>query len=125
MKLISQSLYVSQTWWGSHQPRLRSVVPLGHRVGQINAGIDITSAVRQPATRCLLLGVGFPGQPIRRRHCRGRNCSTRATIKMGIGPHSGVQYETVVCRELSYISTTCLGDTIMIVRSESTSATDV
>jgi len=33
--------------------------------------------------------VGFPGQPIGRRHCLGRKCSTRATVKLGIGrPHS-------------------------------------
>ena len=30
--------------------------------------------------------VGSPGQPIRRRHCRGRKRFTRAPIKLDIGP---------------------------------------
>jgi len=32
--------------------------------------------------------MGFPGQHIRQRHCRGRNCSTQVTVKFRIGPHS-------------------------------------
>ena len=50
-----------QTWWGSNHPRLRSVVSLGHGVKQIIVRIDITSAVLQLATRCLILGVDFSG----------------------------------------------------------------
>jgi len=46
---------------------------------------DCTTAL---ATRCLILGVGFLGQPIRRRHCCGRNCSMRTTVKLDFGPHS-------------------------------------
>jgi len=57
---------------GSHHPRLGSVVPLGHGVGQINLQIDISSAVSQLTTRCLILRVGFRSQAIRRRHSRDR-----------------------------------------------------
>jgi len=78
------------TWWGSHRPRLRSVIHgtcggAGKRSNRYNFGY-----IWQLATRCLILGVGFPGRPIRRRHCCGQNCSTRATVKLGIVPHSSV-----------------------------------
>ena len=71
----------------SHHPRLRLVVLLGYGVGKVNPEIDITSAVWQLATRCLILGVGFPGKTMRQRHCCGRNCSTWATVELGFGPH--------------------------------------
>jgi len=80
-----------QTWWGrSHHLWLRSSVLLGHYgVGQVNVRIDITWAVYMTAgTRCLILGVGFPGQPIRRRRCGSRNCSALAIVKLGTGRRS-------------------------------------
>ena len=70
---------------GVHHPGLRSVVPL---VGQASFRINITSAVWQLATLCLILGVDFPGQNIRWRHCHSGNYSTRATVKLGIDPYS-------------------------------------
>lgn len=77
-----------ETWWRSHYPQLRSVVLLAHGVGLVNVQIHITSALWQLAARCLNLGVGVRGRPIRRRHCRGRNCSTRAGVKLDISPTS-------------------------------------
>jgi len=79
---------------GSHHPWLRSVVPLEHGMGQANIWINITSTVYewQLVTRCLILGAGFLGQPIRWRHCRGRNCSTRATAKLGTAGHIVVAF---------------------------------
>jgi len=46
---------------GVPHPSLRSAVPLVLGVGQVNFEpiTDITSAAWQPATRCLILGVGF------------------------------------------------------------------
>jgi len=32
--------------------------------------------------------VGFPGQPIQQRLCRGCNCAMQVTVKLGIGQHS-------------------------------------
>jgi len=49
-----------QTRWVSHHPRLTSVVPLGHWMGQVNGRIDINfRCIWQLATRCLILGVRF------------------------------------------------------------------
>jgi len=54
-----------------------------------NVRIDMTSTVWQLAARCLILGGRLiRGQRIRRRHFRGRNWYTRATVELGIGPHS-------------------------------------
>jgi len=70
--------------------RVVLVVPLGHGVGQISLQIDLTSAVSQLATRCLILRMGFVGQAIWWRRCRSQNYFTRATVRLGIGPHSSL-----------------------------------
>jgi len=45
-----------QTCWVSHHRWLRSDVALGHEVGQMKVWFNITSAVWQLVTRCLILG---------------------------------------------------------------------
>ena len=51
--------------------------PLGVGGGAGKLWIDITSAVWQLATRCLILGVGFRGQAIQWRHSRDRGSKRR------------------------------------------------
>ena len=64
---------------------------IGHVMEQVNVRIHITLAVWQLATWCLIRWVGLP---MRRRHCRGRNCCTRATVKFAIA----LAHILVVCR---------------------------
>jgi len=61
-----------QTW--SRSPPFISEIgcPLGVAGGAGKLWIDITSAVSQLATRCLILAVGFRGQAIQWRHTRDR-----------------------------------------------------
>ena len=60
-----------QTWWG---PPTHLWDRLSHWCGSgaSKFWIDITSAVSQLASPCLILGVGFRGQAIRWRHSRDR-----------------------------------------------------
>jgi len=51
--------------------------PLGVGGGAGKLWIDITSAVWQLATHCLILGVGFRGQAIQWRHIRDRGSKGR------------------------------------------------
>jgi len=62
---------------GSPPPVSEIGCPLGVGGGADKLWIDITSAVWQLATRCLILGVGFRGQAIQWRDTRDRGSKGR------------------------------------------------
>ena len=65
-----------QTSWGP-PPTSEICCPLGVWGGAGKLWIYITSAVWQLATRCLILGLGFPGQAIQWSHSRDRGSKGR------------------------------------------------
>ena len=78
-----------QTWWGSHHPPQKSAVPFVCGMEQVNR-IDITSAVWQLATRCLILGVGFREQAIKWRQNQDQGCKGRC--------HGNKFWEYISCK---------------------------
>jgi len=78
-----------QTWWGSPTHLWDQLSPwCGGGAGKF--WIDISSAVWQLVTRCLILWVGFRGQAIQWRHSRARGSKGRC--------HGNQFWERISCK---------------------------
>jgi len=101
IKNNSDSLWLGYDIYTKHglgpTPMAKIGCCLGAWVGQIHIRNQHNFGCMTASDSVFDSRVSFAGQPIGRRHCRGQNCSTRATVQLAIGPHSSFFIETPRC----------------------------